>query len=78
MLVIEFRESHIGMQQTELFKESKIIKIGPSEMPDCDLYWIREFFDLSQSDDYFQTLLARVQWRQDAIKHGRKGTQLVR
>jgi alkylated DNA repair dioxygenase AlkB len=66
------------MQQTELFKESRIIKIGPPEMPDGDLVLIRDFFDLSQSDDYFQTLLARVQWRQDAIKHGRKGTQLPR
>ena len=66
------------MQQTELFQESRTIKIGPSEMPDCDLVWMRDFFDLSQSDDYFQTLLARVQWRQDVIKHGRKGTQLPR
>lgn len=66
------------MQQTELFKESRIIKIGPPEVPDCDLYWIREFFDLSQSDDYLQTLLAKVKWRQDAIKHGRKVTQLPR
>ena len=68
----------MDMQQTELFKASRTIQIGPSEMPDCDLYWVREFFDLSQSDDYFQTLLAGVQWRQDAIKHGRKETQLPR
>jgi len=66
------------MQQTELFKESRIVRIVPSEMPDCDLYWIRNFFDLSQSDDYLKTLLAKVQWRQDAIKHGRKVTQLPR
>ena len=49
------------MQQTELFQESRTIKIGPSEMPDCDLVWIRNFFDLSQNDNYFQTLLAKVQ-----------------
>ena len=66
------------MQQTDLLKGSRVIKIGPSEMPDCDLVWMRDFFDLSQSDDYFQTLLAMVQWRQDVIKHGRKGTQLPR
>ncbi len=70
--------SHICMKQAELFRESQILKIGPSEMPNGDLFLIREFFDLSQSDDYFQTILARVQWRQDAIKHGRKVTQLPR
>ena len=68
----------IGMQQTELFRDSQTVKIGPSEMPGCDLYWIGEFFDVSRSDDYFQSLLAEVQWRQDAIKHGRKITQLPR
>ena len=66
------------MQQTGLFEKSEIMKIGPCEMPDCDLIWIREFFDLPQSDDYFQTLLTTVQWRQDSIKRGRKGMQLPR
>ena len=66
------------MQQQGLFEGSQVIKIGPSEMPDCDLLWIREFFDLPQSDDYFQTLLTRIEWRQDAIKRGRKGVQLPR
>lgn len=23
-----------------------MINIGPSEMPDCDILWVREFFDL--------------------------------
>lgn len=66
------------MQQTELFEEFRVIKIGPAEMPDGDLYWMRDFFNLSQSDDYLQALLASVQWRQDVIKFGRKETQLPR
>ncbi len=60
------------MQQMECFKEPRIIKIGPPEMPNGDLFFIREFFDPSQSDDFFQTLLGLRQWRQDAIKRGRK------
>ena len=68
----------IRMQQPSIFEESEIIRIGPPEVPDCDLVWIREFFDLSQSDDYFQALLTMVQWRQDTIKRGRKGVQLPR
>lgn len=66
------------MQQMEFFKEPQIIKIGPLEMPNGDLCLIREFFDLSQSDDFFQTLLALAQWRQNAIKRGRKEMQLPR
>ena len=58
--------------------EPQMIKIVPPEMPNGDLCWIREFFDLSQSDDLFQTLLAMVQWRQNAIKRGRKETRLPR
>ena len=66
------------MQQMEFLKGPQMIKIGPPEMPNGDLCWIREFFGLSQSDDLFQALLAMAQWRQNAIKRGRKVTQLPR
>ena len=62
----------------ELFKEHQIIKIGAPEMPNGDLCLIREFFDPSQSDEFLQTLLALGQWRQSAIKRGRKEMHLPR
>jgi alkylated DNA repair dioxygenase AlkB len=66
------------MQQTDMLEDASAITIGPDDIPDCDLYWKREFFDVSESDGYFQTLSARVQWRQDAIKYGRKVIQVPR
>ena len=59
-------------------KDTERLKIGPPEMPNGDLCLIREFFDLPRSDEFFQGLLALAQWRQDAIKRGRKESQLPR
>ena len=66
------------MQPIEDIKERHVLKIGPPEMPNGDLCFFRNFLDPSQSDDFFQTLLALGQWRQDAIKRGRKETKLPR
>ncbi len=66
------------MRQIDLLEDSAVISIGPADMPDCDLYWKRGFFDTSESDDYFQVLSTGVQWRQDAIKFGGKMIQVPR
>ena len=69
---------NICMEQMEYCHELLILKIGPPEMPDGDLCLIREFFDPSQGNEFLQALLAVDQWRQDAIKRGRKEIQLPR
>lgn len=38
------------------------------KMPDAEVQYYPNFFNTSQADQYFQSLLSSIQWQQDSIK----------
>lgn len=56
--------------------ESKLVEI--LEIPDAEVTFHRKFFEKKESDDFFETLLNEIDWRQDKMKMYGKEINLPR
>ncbi len=52
----------------DLFTSENAPKTTKLEMPDADVVYYPNFFDLEKSNELFETFYHNIQWKQDPIK----------
>lgn len=59
----------------DLENEDQIIRF---ELPDAEIHFQQRFFDLKESENLFDNLLSKINWRQDKIKIFNKNLYIPR